>query len=131
MAIDAGADLVLGITPTSCKASKFTKGSYLRTVWEILRLPPSAKSADECYLRVAFQDKGIVRAEIIPLNVFNREVLFQPTVLKAEAAEAVLNAVRLLSKKWQDKNYNGRRFGSHSAKFISWNAVLKCTIRVI
>ena len=52
---------------------------------------------------MTFEDDGIKRAEIIPLNVFNEEVAFQPRVLNDEAAEAVINEVRTLSEKWHTK----------------------------
>ena len=104
MAIDAGADLVFGHHPHILQGIEVYKGKLIAySLGNFAFASFSKKVQTSAILRVAFQDKGIVRAEIIPLNVFNREVLFQPTVLKAEAAEAVLNAVRLLSKKWQTK----------------------------
>ena len=104
MAIDAGADLVFGHHPHVLQGIEVYKGKLIAySLGNFAFASFSKKVRTSAMLRVKFQDKALARAELIPLNVFNREVLFQPTVLKAEAAEAVLNTVRALSKKWETK----------------------------
>lgn len=104
MAIDAGADLVFGHHPHVLQGIEVYKGKLIAYSLGNFAFATFSKTVrTSAMLRVKFQAEGPARAELIPLNVFNREVLFQPTVLKAEAAEAVLNTVRALSKKWETK----------------------------
>jgi poly-gamma-glutamate synthesis protein (capsule biosynthesis protein) len=102
IAIDAGADLVFGHHPHVLQGIEVYKGKLIAySLGNFAFASYSKKVRTSAILRVKFQDNGLARAALIPLNVFNREVLFQPTVLSGEAAEAVLNTVRELSRKWK------------------------------
>ncbi len=99
-AIDVGADLVFGHHPHVLQGVEVYKGKLIAYSLGNFAFGSYSKNArTSAILRVTFQGKGIKRAELIPINVFNHEVAFQPQVLKGEAAEAVLDEVRRLSEK--------------------------------
>jgi len=104
LAIDAGADLVFGHHPHILQGIEVYNGRLIAYSLGNFAFASYSKNArTSAILRVTFEDDGIKRAEIIPLNVFNEEVAFQPRVLNDEAAESVINEVRTLSEKWHTK----------------------------
>ena len=50
--------------------------------------------------KVELRDGETKRAEIIPININNREVQFQPRRLSGNAAKVAIDEIRALSQKW-------------------------------
>ena len=48
-------------------------------------------------LSIKFNKAGISEAKIIPISVFNIDVLFQPKVLKGDEAKRVINHLEKIS----------------------------------
>ena len=97
-AIDAGADIVAGHHPHILQGvevynggvifyslGNFTFGSYS----EIARTSAIA--------RVMADGDGLVSVELIPINVYNPEVLFRPHVLEGAPAQDVIDELQRLS----------------------------------
>ena len=98
-AIDAGAKVVIGHHPHILQAverygegvifyslGNFTFGSYSRT----------AKTS--AIARVVVEGKNIRRVELIPIDVFNPRVLFQPRLLGGKQAAEVVRELQTLSQ---------------------------------
>lgn len=100
-AIDLGADLVFGHHPHVLQGVEVYKGKLIAySLGNFVFGSYSKNAKTSAILRVTFQEQGVIRGELIPINVFNHEVSFQPQVLTGEAAEAVLEEIRVLSEKW-------------------------------
>lgn len=97
-AIDSGAVAVLGHHPHVLQAveqyhggiifyslGNFTFGSYSRA------------AADSVIATMEFEGKRLSRVNLVPLNVLNVEVNFQPQPLQGEAADAVIEKINRLS----------------------------------
>ncbi|MCZ6677118.1 MAG: CapA family protein [Candidatus Poribacteria bacterium] len=100
-AIDAGADLVFGHHPHVLQGIEVYNGKLIAySLGNFAFASYSENAKTSAILQVTFRGQSMVRAELIPINVFNLEVAFQPKVLKGEAAESVFDEVRALSEKW-------------------------------
>ena len=99
--IDAGADLVFGHHPHVLQGVEVYEGKLIAySLGNFVFGSYSKNVKTSVILHVSFQAGEINRAEIIPINVSNYEVLFQPQVLSGNAAEAVIDEMRSLSEKW-------------------------------
>jgi len=99
LAIDAGADLILGHHPHVLQGleiyndrliiyslGNFAFGSY------------SNKSKDSIILKTYLTTGGLLYARVIPISVLNNQVAFQPRVLKGKQTEAVLAYLNTISQ---------------------------------
>ena len=103
-AIDEGADLVFGHHPHILQGVEVYKDKVIAySLGNFAFGSYSKNSKTSAILRMTFQGTAVKRAELIPINVFNHEVAFQPQVLEGDAAEAVLDEVRGLSEKWSTR----------------------------
>ena len=100
-AIEAGANVVFGHHPHVLQGIEIYEGGLIAYSLGNFSFGSYSKNArTSAILRVNFQSGRLKRAEIIPINVANHEVVFQPRLLSGDAAEAVINEIRLLSDKW-------------------------------
>lgn len=101
LAIDAGADLVFGHHPHVLQGIEVYKGKIIAySLGDFVFGSGSENKHTGAVLRVTFRDGETKRGEIIPINVDNREVQFQPRALSGDAARAAIDEIRTLSQKW-------------------------------
>ncbi len=100
-AIDAGAHLVFGHHPHVLQGIEVYKGKIIAySLGNFVFGSGSESKHTGAILRVTFENGETKRGEIIPINVYNREVQFQPRTLSGEAARAAIDEIRTLSQKW-------------------------------
>ena len=99
--IDAGADLVFGHHPHVLQGIEVYKDKIIAYSLGNFVFGSCSKSKHTgAILRVTFRDGETKRGEIIPINVNNREVKFQPRPLSGDAAGAAIDEIRTFSQKW-------------------------------
>ncbi|MBE9535768.1 MAG: CapA family protein, partial [Proteobacteria bacterium] len=92
LAIDSGADLVLGHHPHILQGVEFYKEGVIFYSLGNFSFAAYSKNAKESIIaRITIGEKGIDSIEAIPINVDNFKVHFQPEVLEGARAEAVLS----------------------------------------
>jgi len=97
-AIDAGADVVLGHHPHVLQGiERYKKGIIFYSLGNFVfgSLSPSANRS--IIARITLDD-GIKAVELVPLNVLNSEVRFQPKPLKGKRRKAVIEHLNLISR---------------------------------
>ncbi len=96
-AVDAGADIVIGHHPHILQGVEhYRNGVIFYSLGNFAFGSMSRNSESSMIARITF-DRGIKGVEIIPLNVLNSEVGFQPKPLSGIRAERVARAVDSLS----------------------------------
>lgn len=99
LAIDSGADVVLGHHPHILQGIEYYKGGVIFYSLGNFSFAAYSKNAKESIIaKITINDSGIVAVEAIPINVDNFEVHFRPEILEGTRAEAVLSKLYLLSK---------------------------------
>lgn len=97
-AIDAGADLVIGHHPHVLQgAERYKNGVILYSLGNFAFGSLSAGSSRSAIARVTL-DGGVREVELIPLNVLNREVRFQPKRLAGKEGEKVVERFSRISE---------------------------------
>lgn len=103
-AIDAGADVVLGHHPHVLQGVEwYGKGIIFYSLGNFTFGTLSTVADRSIIARIFLDEAGVTAAEIVPLNVLNREVAYQPVVLSGPAGNAVAQMM------------NGRSAGMGSA----------------
>jgi poly-gamma-glutamate capsule biosynthesis protein CapA/YwtB (metallophosphatase superfamily) len=96
-AIDAGADLILGHHPHVLQGiERYKKGIILYSLGNFAFGSMSSGSKTSMIARIIF-DHGIREVELIPLNVLNAEVRFQPKIARGKRGMAVIRHMSRLS----------------------------------
>ena len=101
MCIDAGASLVIGHHPHVLQGIEVYKDGLIayslgNFVFGVL----SHEKGDSVILNVLFDEKGLLQAEIHPINVDNHYVSFQPRFRTGDDAKRVLNILRNYSQEF-------------------------------
>ena len=97
-AIDAGADVVLGHHPHVLQGiERYRQGVIFYSLGNFAFGSTSRKSDRSVIARIVL-DEGIKEVEVIPLNVLNREVRYQPQPLQGPRAAAVAGYLDRLSR---------------------------------
>lgn len=97
-AIDAGADIVLGHHPHVLQGIERYKDGIIFYSLGNFAFGSSSRHADRSIIARIILDGGIRSVEIIPLNVLNREVRYQPQVLTGNKGAALIERLNGLSK---------------------------------
>ncbi len=96
-AIDAGADIIIGHHPHVLQGvERYKDGVIFYSLGNFAFGSNSRSAAISMIARITF-DGGVKEVEIIPLNVLNSQVSFQPRILKGAAAKAVAKKIDRLS----------------------------------
>ena len=96
-AIDAGADIVIGHHPHILQAvEQYKHGVIFYSLGNFTFGSYSKRATVSAIARITLQEEHR-KAELIPINVLNHEVLFQPKLLQGEEAMHVVNALQNLS----------------------------------
>jgi poly-gamma-glutamate capsule biosynthesis protein CapA/YwtB (metallophosphatase superfamily) len=99
LAIDNGADIVLGHHPHVLQGIEHYKGGiifYSLGNFAFGSYSPSAK--ESIIAKIALDEKGVSSIEAIPINVDNFEVHFRPEALDGERGTAVISKLSRLSE---------------------------------
>jgi poly-gamma-glutamate capsule biosynthesis protein CapA/YwtB (metallophosphatase superfamily) len=97
-AVDAGADVVLGHHPHVLQGiERYKKGVILYSLGNFA-FGSLSRSASRSVIARIVLDGGVKGVELVPLNVRNCEVRFQPRPLKGKEGEAVISQLNRLSR---------------------------------
>lgn len=98
-AIDFGADLVLGHHPHVLQGLEIYKEKLIAySLGNYVFASYSGSATTSMILRAKFNSKGLLLARIIPINVHNAEVNFQPLILQGQKKQEVLENLNAFSK---------------------------------
>ena len=99
-AIDAGADVVIGHHPHVLQGIEcYRKGVVLYSLGNFA-FGSASKSSDRSVIARVYLDNGVKGVELIPLNVLNRDVHFQPRVLSGKKGQRVIDHLNRISRRW-------------------------------
>jgi len=99
LAIDAGADLVLGHHPHVLQGLEIYKNQLIAYSLGNFSFSSYSKTAVESMiLKVYLTDNGLLFAKVIPISVNNIDIAFQPRILKGAAADTVISHLRKYSE---------------------------------
>jgi poly-gamma-glutamate synthesis protein (capsule biosynthesis protein) len=116
-AIDAGADLVLGHHPHVLQGIERYRNGLIFYSLGNFAFGSRSNAADRSIIARISLDRGVKEAEIIPLNVLNREVGFQPVPLKGKKGREVIARLNRLSSN------RGVRITSESGRYlVKWDS---------
>jgi len=97
-AIDAGATVVLGHHPHILQAvERYKKGVILYSLGNYVFGSYSQKAKRSAIAKFIFTDNQLTALQLLPINVNNSEVVFQPRLLAQEAAKKVVQQLNELS----------------------------------
>ncbi|NIR52038.1 CapA family protein [candidate division KSB1 bacterium] len=98
LAIDSGADLVLGHHPHVLQGLELYKNRLIAySLGNFAFGSYSPHAVDSIILRAYLNDEGLLYAHCIPINVDNREVEFQPEVVEGKRKTAIISKLQKLS----------------------------------
>lgn len=99
LAIDSGADIVLGHHPHILQGVEFYKEGVIFYSLGNFSFAAYSKNAKESIIaKITIDDNGIATVDAIPINVDNFKVHFQPEILDGAQAEKVISKLSQLSK---------------------------------
>ncbi|MBP1752117.1 MAG: putative enzyme of poly-gamma-glutamate biosynthesis (capsule formation)-like protein [Geobacteraceae bacterium] len=96
-AVDAGADVVIGHHPHVLQGIERYRNGIIFYSLGNFAFGSTSRSSDISVLARITLGSGIREVEVIPLNVLNSEVRFQPKVLKGERGLAVIRRLNSIS----------------------------------
>lgn len=98
LAIDSGADLVLGHHPHVLQGLEVYKNRLIAySLGNYVFGSYSKHSVDSIILKVILRDDGLFYARCVAINVDNRQVEFQPEVVSGARQQVILSKLRELS----------------------------------
>lgn len=97
-AIDAGAAVVLGHHPHVLQGIELYRDGIIFYSLGNFAFGSNSRVADRSMIARITLDKGVKAAELLPLNVLNREVRFQPRLLAGSKGREVIRRVKTLSR---------------------------------
>jgi poly-gamma-glutamate capsule biosynthesis protein CapA/YwtB (metallophosphatase superfamily) len=103
MAIDAGADVVVGHHPHVLQGIEHYKGRLILYSLGNYTFGSMSKNADISMMARIVLDSGVREVELFPLNVKNSEVRYQPAFLKGLRGQRVISRLQELSCQWDTK----------------------------
>lgn len=99
-AIDAGADVVIGHHPHVLQGiERYKKGVILYSLGNFA-FGTASKTAKRSVIARVILETGVKGVELVPLNVLNREVHFQPRVLSGKEGKEVIDHLTQISRRW-------------------------------
>ncbi len=98
-AIDWGATIVLGHHPHILQGIELYNNGLIAYSLGNFALGSYSKNVkDGMILSIRFNKAGVSEAKIIPISVYNIDVLFQPKVLKGDEAKRVIDNLKEISR---------------------------------
>jgi poly-gamma-glutamate synthesis protein (capsule biosynthesis protein) len=99
-AIDAGADVVIGHHPHVLQGIERYKNGVILYSLGNFAFGTASKTAKRSVIARIILESGVKGVELVPLNVHNREVHYQPRVLTGKEGQAVIDHLARISGKW-------------------------------
>lgn len=100
LAIDCGADLILGHHPHVLQGIESYKGKIiLYSLANFIFASYSRKAADSILLDLVFTKDGTRDIKILPINVNNYDVKFQPRIVIGEKKKSIIDYLNQISQK--------------------------------
>jgi poly-gamma-glutamate synthesis protein (capsule biosynthesis protein) len=99
-AIDAGADVVIGHHPHVLQGIERYKNGVILYSLGNFAFGTASKIAKRSVIARIILETGVKRVELVPLNVLNREVHFQPRVLSGKEGKEVIDYLTHISRRW-------------------------------
>ncbi|MGH1366633.1 MAG: CapA family protein [Calditrichia bacterium] len=97
--INNGADVVLGHHPHVVQGIEFYKGKMIAySLGNFVFASYSERVKDSMLLQFSLGDEDVMKARIVPINVYNAVVDFQPVPLKGKARTAFLERMKIMSQ---------------------------------
>lgn len=100
MAIDAGADVVVGHHPHVLQGIERYKGGLILYSLGNYAFGSMSRNADTSVMARVVFDRGVREVELFPLNVKNSEVRYQPALLTGLRGKQVISHLQQLSFQW-------------------------------
>jgi len=99
LAIDSGADLVIGHHPHVLQGLEIYRGKLIAySLGNFIFASYSDRARDSALLLCTFdKTHRLKRAKVVPLNVWNRHVEFQPAILRGQEAERLFQHLNRIS----------------------------------
>jgi poly-gamma-glutamate synthesis protein (capsule biosynthesis protein) len=98
MAIDAGADVVLGHHPHVLQGVERYRNGVIFYSLGNFAFGSSSRTSDRSIIARITLDRGVSSVEVVPLNVLNRETKYQPAILTGEQGKKLIARLNYLSK---------------------------------
>ncbi len=103
-AIDAGADLILGHHPHVIQGIELYRGKIIAySLGNFVFGSYSESARESMLLKLKIGRSGIKSFQVVPLNVYNKEVEFQPQLLSGEPREKFFMELSELSRELNDQ----------------------------
>jgi poly-gamma-glutamate capsule biosynthesis protein CapA/YwtB (metallophosphatase superfamily) len=99
-AIDAGADVVIGHHPHVLQGIERYKNGVILYSLGNFAFGTASKTAKRSVIARVILGNGVKGVELVPLNVLNREVHFQPRVLSGKEGQEVIDHLTHISRRW-------------------------------
>lgn len=96
-AIDAGADAVIGHHPHVLQGIEWYKQGIILYSLGNFAFGTTSRTSDRSVIARITLGSGVKEVELVPVNVLNKEVRFQPRVLGGKRGEAVIDHLNRLS----------------------------------
>lgn len=97
-AVNAGADLIIGHHPHVLQGIEQYKNALIFYSLGNFAFGSWSKSSDRSIIARITLDNGLTEAELIPLNVLNSDIHFQPAILQGKRGKAVIERLSTASK---------------------------------
>ncbi len=109
-AVEAGADLVIGHHPHVLQGIESYRNGLIFYSLGNFAFGSLSRNSDRSIIARITLDRGVKEAELIPINVLNHEVRFQPAILKGKRGKNVIERLRAISSMMGTtiRNENGR-----------------------
>lgn len=125
LAIDSGADLVLGHHPHVLQGIEIYKNRLIAySLGNFAFGSYSNYAVDSIILKIYLEDGGLYSAQCIPINVDNREVEFQPQVVDGKRKEKIISKLQELSLPLNNRQNiisdSGLIFGDWASFYDGW-----------
>jgi poly-gamma-glutamate synthesis protein (capsule biosynthesis protein) len=100
LAIDAGADVIIGHHPHVLQGIERYKNGVILYSLGNFAFGTASETAKRSIIAKIILETGVKRVELVPLNVLNREVHYQPKVLSGKEGQDVIDQLSRISRKW-------------------------------
>ena len=100
-AIDAGADVVIGHHPHVLQGIERYKNGVIFYSLGNFAFGTTSRSSDRSVIARITMENGVKGVELLPLNVLNRDVHYQPKLLSGNEGQKVIDHLTRISRKWK------------------------------
>jgi poly-gamma-glutamate capsule biosynthesis protein CapA/YwtB (metallophosphatase superfamily) len=99
-AIDAGADVVIGHHPHVLQGIERYKNGVIFYSLGNFAFGTTSRSSGRSVIARITMENGVKGVELLPLNVLNRDVHYQPQLLSGKKGQEVIDHLARISRRW-------------------------------